>query len=258
MSSHSDLKFVIVGGIKTIIATRTGLAEIMVKDWELQEASGRQTLPKFVFSSNGEGVARYATNDEFKTAIDNADIVHADGQPIVMASKLTDTPLPERICTTDWFHDAAKAASRAGLSFYFLGGKEEENLAAVNEAKRLYPELKIAGRHHGYFSESEEARIIADIQANKTDVLWLALGRPRQERFAYNNREALRGVTWLKTCGGLFKFLGGIDERAPLWMQKAGLEWAFRMAKEPGRLGWRYVWTNIVAVLRLLTATKSV
>src|SRR3546814_8737834 len=89
-----------------------------------------------------------------------ADLVHADGMSVVLASRLlTSMPLPERVATTDFFHDAAKAAQKAEIPFFMLGGSEEENAAASAAVRQLYPRLKIAGRHHGYFPEPASAGV---------------------------------------------------------------------------------------------------
>jgi exopolysaccharide biosynthesis WecB/TagA/CpsF family protein len=87
------------------------------------------------------------------------------------------------------------------------------------------------------------------------DVLWLGLGSPLQESFAVRNRLRLKGVGWIRTCGGMLDYYSGRAPRAPLWMQKAGLEWLFRSAQEPQRLGSRYLRTNLPALYHLLTKT---
>jgi N-acetylglucosaminyldiphosphoundecaprenol N-acetyl-beta-D-mannosaminyltransferase len=249
---------VTVAGLPVVRLTRTGFAEQMVRDWQAQQAAGRSLLPKTAFSVNGQGIALYYTDSANRAAMDAADYIHADGMPVVFASKLlTRTPLPERVATTDFFHDAAKAAVKAGMKFYFFGGPEDHNKRMADAAKALYPDLIICGRHHDRYKPEEEAAIVQDILATGTDVLWLSLGKPKQEEFCQRYREQLRGVTWFKTCGGLFKFVIGHDTRAPEWMQKLGLEWLYRMLREPRRLGWRYITTNMLALWYLITKTRG-
>src|SRR3546814_426328 len=179
-------------------------------------------LPKLIFSSNGQGISLAATNRGFAAAMATADLVHADGMSVVLASRLlTSMPLPERVATTDFFHDAAKAAQKAEISFFMLGGSEEENAAACAAVRHLYPRLKIAGRHHGYFAETASAGVCRSIIASGAEVLWVALGKPRQEFWSIDNRERLRGVSWNKTCGGLYAFLAERRQRAPLWSSEA-------------------------------------
>lgn len=136
---------------------------------------------------------------------------------------------------------------------YFLGATEEENAAAVANMRVLYPGLRITGRHHGYFTLEEEPDIIADIAAARPDILWVALGIPREDQFVVRNRARLHGITWIKTCGGLFNFLSGRNRRAPKWMCDSGLEWLYRPMLEPRRLAWRYATTNVHAIWLMLT-----
>ena len=249
---------VLVGGLVTACITREALAQRMVEDCRAARAQRGAWIPRLVFSSNGQGIALAGRDRAFRTVMAQADLIHADGMPVVLASRLTATPLPERVATTDFFHDAARAASREGLGFFLLGGSEAQNAAAAAAVAARYPALRLVGRHHGYFDPRDDAAICARVRDSGADVLWLGFGKPRQEFWAVANRDRLRGVGWIKTCGGLFAFLSGEDTRAPLWMQRLGLEWLFRAARDPRRLGWRYLSTNPYALYRLLRYTRDV
>lgn len=246
----------LLGGFSTAAVTRRELAEIMVSDCLHVRVAPLYVPPKLVFSSNGQGLALAGTNPQFAHDMQQAEIIHADGMPVVIMSRVFGARLPERIATTDFFHDAAQAAIGAGLRFFFLGSSEDENRAAVEAVTRLYPELIVAGRHHGYFDDSDDEEICERIRESGTDVLWVALGKPRQERWAVKNRSRLSGVAWIKTCGGLYAFLSGRVTRSPRWMQRLGLEWLYRAAGEPTRLGWRYLTTNPYALYRLLRYSR--
>jgi exopolysaccharide biosynthesis WecB/TagA/CpsF family protein len=142
------------------------------------------------------------------------------------------------------------------LRFYFLGATAENIEIAVAAIARQYPDLQIAGWRNGYFDETDEAAICAEIVAAATDVLWVGLGVPRQEAFVVRNRERLRGVGWIKTCGGLFDYFHPRSRRAPRWMQRYGLEWLFRAVREPRKYLWRYATTNGLALWLLVTRTR--
>ncbi|MET1754017.1 WecB/TagA/CpsF family glycosyltransferase [Novosphingobium sp. RD2P27] len=248
---------VLVGGLPTVRASRKELAAMMVADCQLARDAGGSWLPKLVFSSNGQGVALAGMDDAFRDVMLEASWIHADGQSVVFASKMTAAPLPERIATTDFFHDAARAAIEGGLSFYIFGGSENQNRNAVERIRVLYPELKIVGRRNGYFDPAENNEICQDIRESGADVLWVGLGKPRQEEWCVRNRDQLRGIGWVKTCGGLYAFLSGEAPRAPDWMQSLGLEWLFRAMRDPKRLLWRYLTTNPYSIYRLIRYTNA-
>ena len=250
-----DLLF--VGGIKSIRATRKELTDIMVVD-AAAARSGALALPKLVVASNGYVIATYHKNAEFRHLIDQADIVDVDGMPSVFATRLfCKEPLKERVATTDFIHDACRVAAEKGLRFYFLGSKPGVAAKAAENLEKLYPGLQIAGTRHGYFTREEEQDICREIVEAGTDLLWLGLGSPLQERFAVRNRENLAGLGWIRTCGGLFDFYSGRIPRAPQWMQRVGLEWLYRVIQEPRRLAGRYLATNSSALYHLVTKTHD-
>lgn len=249
--SLEELDTARVGGFDTVRSNRKEIAEWIAKVCIANRSA--PALPVLMFSSNGQGIALAGSNPEYDDAMNAADVIHADGMPVVLASRLlTSTPIRERSCTTDLFHDIATVAIEHGLKFYVLGGREEQNRAAVCEMQRLYPSLRIVGRRNGYFPDEESMAVCAEIVASGADILWVGLGKPRQEIWSHQHRIALRGVGCIKTCGGLYSYLTGDAPRAPLWMQKAGLEWLFRLLTEPRRLFVRYFVTNARSAWRLM------
>src|SRR5690554_2011467 len=135
-------------GISVVNETKTSFAKGLV---ELVRSGERGIL---AFSLNGESLCDYHRKISFRRIFDQADFVHADGMSIVRASVfISDKKLPERIATTDWFHDIARITNNNTLSHFFLGGKPDVVERAVFNVKRLYPELKIAGWHHGYYDD---------------------------------------------------------------------------------------------------------
>jgi len=167
------------------------------------------------------------------------------------------TPLPERVATTDLFHVVARKAQAAGLTFYMFGAEEAENDAAVANVRKLYPELKIVGHSHGYHRGEALRAKVEEINALAPDYLWVALGVPYEQAFVAEFAPLLTNVGVIKTSGGLFNFLSGSRERAPKWMQNAGLEWAWRIWLEPRRLFWRYLTTNPRALYLLLKSSNT-
>jgi exopolysaccharide biosynthesis WecB/TagA/CpsF family protein len=251
------LRTLLVGGVPTTRLTRSELAAVMLEDSRAARA-GRKGYPRIVVSSNGAVIADFHRSAEFRSLILEADIVDADGMPLVMATQLLCAePLKERVATTDFINDAAELASREGLKFYFLGAKPGVAEKAAQHFRALYPRLEIVGVRNGYFTQEDEAEICAEVVALKTDVMWVGLGSPLQEAFAHRNRERLSGIGWIRTCGGMFDHYSGKFKRAPRWMQVIGLEWLHRTINEPLRLSGRYFRTNLPALFYLVTQTTD-
>lgn len=245
-----------VGGLPIAVLDREQTADLMI---ELANAHESGERPAILTSANGEVISRCAASTRIAQLFQTADVISADGQPMVLVSRLLHrwfsigAALPERVATTDLFHDVARHADASRISFYFLGATEEENRLAVQRVKRLYPELRIAGRSHGYLKGDALTKQLAEINTLGPDILWLAMGVPAEQEFCERHAAALTNVAVIKTSGGLFNFLSGTRKRAPAWMQNAGLEWVFRLSQEPRRLAWRYTVTNPHALFLLVT-----
>jgi N-acetylglucosaminyldiphosphoundecaprenol N-acetyl-beta-D-mannosaminyltransferase len=255
-AANDSYSEVTVGGLATACLSRDGLARMMLHDClDARENPARH--PKLVFASNGHAIALAARDEAFRFIFEQADIIHADGQAAVFASRMTATPIPERSATTDFIHDAALLAAHHGLRFFLLGATEEANAQAARILAQSYPGLHIVGRRHGYFSRDEEEEICDAINLTLPDVIWVGLSVPREYEFAVRNKTRL-SAGWLVTCGGCYNFITGAYARAPRWMQATSLEWLFRLVKEPKRLFWRYAVTNPLAIFLLLTRTSSI
>jgi exopolysaccharide biosynthesis WecB/TagA/CpsF family protein len=252
----NDHPQVTVGGLKTACLSRKDMMAWMVADCVAARIEPDR-LPRLIFTANGHSIALAATDAEFRAQLDQADMIHADGQPVVLASKwMTQRPIPERTATTDFFHDAALAARQHRLRFYLLGATEEINARCAALMAEHYPGLEIAGRRNGYFSRDEEPAICEAINQSGADIVWVGLGVPLEQAFCVRNRDRLR-AGWMVTSGGCFNFVTGHYSRAPQWMQESGLEWLYRLWREPARLWRRYAVTNVLALIMILTRTAS-
>ncbi|MDP9057747.1 MAG: WecB/TagA/CpsF family glycosyltransferase [Pseudomonadota bacterium] len=219
---------------------------------------GQLARPRVVTSANGAVIARYWSDRSFANVLDAADIIDADGMSLVFASRLfCKNALSERAATTDFLLDAAHVAAKNDIRFFFLGGRRGIAARAAEHLRSRIPGLQVAGTYHGYFSPEQLPAICAAVQKSGADVLWLGMGSPLQERLSLECREMLPGLAWIRTCGGLFDHYGGGVSRAPDWMQRTGFEWLYRVAREPLRLGWRYLVTSPVAIYHLLTKTHD-
>lgn len=251
-------KAAIIGGIKTSLASRHELAVMMQQD-VARLRQGVLKTPRIVTASNGYVIATYHLSQRFRSLIDGADLVDADGMSLVFASRLfLDTPLVERAATTDFIEDASRTASKNSIKFYFLGAKPGIAALAADKLRTRHPGLQIVGTRDGYFDLADVDRIAQDIEASGAEVLWLGMGSPMQEEIAYMLQKRVHNLAWIRTCGGLFDHCSGTMPRASKIMQKLGLEWLHRAALEPTRLGRRYALTNPVALFHLLTKTRDI
>jgi exopolysaccharide biosynthesis WecB/TagA/CpsF family protein len=243
-----------LGGLRLAAIDLEQTANFMVDMVFPERRVGR---PLFLTSANGEVLARCSTEPMTGRLFRVADLINADGQPLVTVSRLkSKTPLPERVATTDLFHVVAQKAQAAGLTFYMFGAEEAENAAAVANVQNRYPDLRIVGRSHGFLRGEALRDKVGEINALAPDYLWVALGVPYEQAFVEQYTPLLSNVGVIKTSGGLFNFLSGRRPRAPIWMQRAGFEWAWRIWLEPRRLFWRYLTTNPRALYLLLRQSE--
>ena len=243
-----------LGGLRLAVLDIEQTANFMIEAVFPKRRVGR---PLYLTSANGEVLARCSTEPMTNRLFHAADLINADGQPLVTVSWFkSPTPLPERVATTDLFHVVARKASAAGLTFYMLGADEAENAAAVANVKKMYPDLRIVGHCHGYLRGEALRAKVDEINRLAPDYLWVALGVPYEQAFVDEFTPHLSSVGVIKTAGGLFNFLSGRRARAPRWMQRIGLEWVWRIWLEPRRLFWRYLTTNPRALYLLLHKSR--
>jgi N-acetylglucosaminyldiphosphoundecaprenol N-acetyl-beta-D-mannosaminyltransferase len=173
----------------------------------------------------------------------DCDLIVADGQSVVWASRLVRQPLPERVAGCDLFESLLAVAHRDGRSVYLLGAKPEVLQLLQNRLAERYPGLHIAGCRDGYFTDGESAEIARQIRDSGADMLFLGITSPKKEIFLSTYGDSL-GVPIMHGVGGSFDVLAGVTKRAPERWQRMGLEWAYRTLQEPRRMWKRYLTTN--------------
>ncbi len=245
---------VVVGGIKTACVTRVQMTGLMIQDC-LAARSTRQA-PKLVFASNGHAIAMAATDAKFRAHFEAADLVHADGQPVVLASRLAGARrrCPSAAPRPNSSTMPAKAALANGLKIFLLGATEAVNARCAEILRAAYPGLKIAGRRNGFWERDEEQAVCDEVNRSGADILFVGLSVPFEYEFCVRNKARLK-AGWLVTCGGCYNFVTGDYKRAPQWMQRHALEWLYRLVREPKRLFWRYAITNPLALFFMATRT---
>jgi N-acetylglucosaminyldiphosphoundecaprenol N-acetyl-beta-D-mannosaminyltransferase len=188
----------------------------------------------------------------------HAAFILADGAPLVWASRWYGSPLPERVAGADLIFELSADAARNGYRLFFLGGVEGVAAEAARRLRVRYPQLQIVGTESPPFrqlTEEERSALIARIRAARPDILFVAFGQPKGERWIAQHFLKL-GVPVSVQIGASLDFAAGRVHRAPRWMQKAGLEWAFRLMLEPRRLFVRYV-QNAWFIVRMIVRDLS-
>jgi alpha-1,3-mannosyltransferase len=210
--------------------------------------------PHLVGFCNAHTVNLAARDDAFVTALQSFVMLN-DGIGVDLASRiLYGEPFPTNLVGTD-FVPALLNTAQFDLRVYLLGS----SATAVGEARasltKSHPRHTIVGAHHGFFSSAEHEAIVDDIRAASPDLILVGMGQPRQELWSYHNLADVPAVT---ICvGALFEFIAGSVPRAPRWMRSARLEWLYRLALEPRRLGRRYLIGNVEFMARLLRSHAS-
>jgi N-acetylglucosaminyldiphosphoundecaprenol N-acetyl-beta-D-mannosaminyltransferase len=190
------------------------------------------------------------SDEELAQSILRADLIGADGVPLVWASRLLGRSLPGRVNGTDLMYKLLEKGNEKGYRIFFFGAKEDVLERILRKVRVGYPGVNIAGYHHGYFDPTEELKIACEIRQSRADILFIAFGSPKKELWVKQYFHVMR-VPVIHGVGGSFDVLAGIVPRAPIWMQKSGLEWLFRLLYEPRRMWRRYLISNIVFVLLL-------
>ena len=209
-----------------------------------------------VVTPNLDHLRRYSRDLNFGALVAEADLVVADGMPIIWASRLQRTPLPERVAGSDLISTLSAAAAERNRSVFLLGGAPGTADAAAKVLRERHPTLRIVGTHCPPlgFEKSEEAlaEMLGALEAAQPDIVFVALGSPKQEFLTQRLRKKFPSAWWLGV-GVSFSFLSGDVKRAPAWMQRSGLEWVHRLLQEPRRLFYRYVVVGIPFGARMMS-----
>lgn len=197
-------------------------------------------------------IVHMQTDKQLYESVVSADVINADGLPLVWVSRLFRDPIPERVTGVDLMQSIVELSASKGYKIFFLGAKEEVVSKVVKFYGKAHSNKVIAGYRNGYFGEKEEINIAKQISDSGANVLFVAITSPKKENFLFRNKELLKDVNFIMGVGGSFDVVAGVVKRAPLWMQKIGLEWLFRIIQEPSRMWKRYLVTNTLFVYYLL------
>jgi N-acetylglucosaminyldiphosphoundecaprenol N-acetyl-beta-D-mannosaminyltransferase len=205
-------------------------------------------------TANLDFLAIARRRDGFRHLLANADLVVCDGKPLQWAAALCGDALPARVTGSDILLETCQLSAAHGYRLFLLGAAPGVADRAARALERLHPGMVIAGTYAppvGPFDADEDAAIVARIREARTDALFVALGAPRQDEWIRDHLGEL-GVALCVGVGGVFNFFAGETRRAPGWIQRCGMEWAFRLAQEPTRLWRRYLRDDLPVFLALI------
>ena len=194
---------------------------------------------------NAGKVVLMQKDENLKKSVLEADLINADGQAIVWAASFLGKPLPERVSGIDLMENLVKNSFEKGYKCFFLGAKKRVVSNLVGKYSKLYSKDIIAGYRHGYFDTNEEKYIVDDIINSGANILFVAISSPKKEIFLNKFKSELKHINFFMGVGGSFDVIVGDIKRAPVFVQKIGMEWFYRFLQEPARMWRRYLFGNI-------------
>jgi N-acetylglucosaminyldiphosphoundecaprenol N-acetyl-beta-D-mannosaminyltransferase len=197
-------------------------------------------------------IVHMQTDKQLYESVVSADVINADGLPLVWVSRLFGDPIPERVTGVDLMQSLVQLASEKNYKIFFFGAKEEVVSKVVQLYSDRYSPNIIAGFRNGYFKESDESIIANQIAESGANILFVAITSPKKENFLFRQKEVLKKVNFVMGVGGSFDVVAGVVKRAPDWMQRMGLEWFYRIIQEPERMWKRYLVTNTLFIYYLI------
>jgi N-acetylglucosaminyldiphosphoundecaprenol N-acetyl-beta-D-mannosaminyltransferase len=244
-------------GVASLAKRRVRLLGLELANVSLDEAvrlvfeRARSSAPTRICFVNAHCMNIAAVDPEYREVLATSELVFADGVGMRLAGRLLGDPIADNVNGTDMFPALCAALAGSELSIFLLGARPGVAEQVGDWVAANHPGVTVAGCLPGYFGEHQIAQVVATIRASGASILLVAMGVPQQELWI-RDHQAECGVPVALGVGGLFDFYSGRVRRAPVWMRRCGLEWAFRLLQEPGRLWRRYLVGNWLFVGRVL------
>jgi N-acetylglucosaminyldiphosphoundecaprenol N-acetyl-beta-D-mannosaminyltransferase len=216
----------------------------------IDERIARHELTQHVVV-NVAKLVQMQSDAELRRSVEGCDIINIDGMGIIAGGRLLGIELGERVTGIDLFGRLVERSAVRGYPIFLLGAKTPIVAEVAGRLQAAHPTLHIAGFHHGYFWDDEEA-IVNTIRDSGARLLFVAIASPRKEKFIARWRAEL-GVDFVMGVGGTFDVVAGVVSRAPRWMQRWGFEWLYRVIQEPRRMWRRYLFTNLSFARMIVT-----
>jgi N-acetylglucosaminyldiphosphoundecaprenol N-acetyl-beta-D-mannosaminyltransferase len=239
-------------GVPTITVLGVPVAALTVRQ-AIAEVSGllAEPRPQTLVYVNAHSVNLARSDVRYRACLANADLVLNDGSGLALAARVCGRRFPANLNGTDFTPEVLRLAARQGLGVYLLGGRPGVAAAAAARLSARVPGLRIVGHHHGYVTHDRGREVAEWIRATGADIVLVAMGNPRQELWLAEHLPATGALLGV-AVGAFLDFAAERVPRAPKWMREAGIEWLYRLSREPGRLFARYVLGNPLFVARVL------
>ena len=189
---------------------------------------------------------------QLRRSVNGSDLINADGQAVVWASRFLGKPLKERVAGIDLMTNLVDLANKKKYKIFFFGAEENIVRNVVEIYSKKYSSAIIAGYRNGYFKKENEKLIAKEIAESGANILFVAISSPAKENFLFENKVILSKINFIMGVGGSFDVVAGKVKRAPLFIQKIGLEWFYRFLQEPKRMWKRYLIGNSNFLLLVL------
>lgn len=223
---------------------------------ELVEEYIKTKTPLHLMGVNADKINEVNQNERMKQIVNSCGIINADGASVIMASKYLKKPLPERVAGVDLMQSLVALSEKKGYSVYLLGAKQAVVEKTAEVLKNKHPKLNLVGIHNGYFKEPEWPTISEELKSLKPDFVFVGITSPMKEYLIEFLQEDGNDSVFMGV-GGSFDVISGNIPRAPMWMQKANLEWLFRVIQEPRRLFKRYFVGNLTFIRSVLREKRK-
>ena len=203
---------------------------------------------------NAGKIVKMQSDKKLQESVISSDIINADGMSIVWAARFLGHNIKERVAGIDLMDNLVRLAHKKKYKCFFLGAKEQVLKKTVDYYSEKYSSQVIAGHRNGYFNNNDEKKLIDQIIKSKANLLFVAITSPKKEIFLNKYKTELKSVNLIMGVGGSFDVISGEVKRAPLFMQKIGLEWFYRFLQEPRRMWRRYLIGNLKFVIIVFKA----
>ncbi|WP_240616055.1 WecB/TagA/CpsF family glycosyltransferase [Listeria kieliensis] len=200
---------------------------------------------------NASKINLMAQDAKLAGIINESPLINADGKSIVWAARFLGYKIPDRITGIDLFEYLVALAAQKEWRVYYFGATEEVVREVVRRHQMMYPKLKLAGFRNGYFTDEESVQIAREIHASQADLLFVGFSSPKKE-YWISDYQTIMQVPFAMGVGGSFDIIAGKTKRAPIWVQRAGFEWLYRLLQEPRRLMKRYIIGNTQFIGKVL------